>query len=158
MDSKRKFWLMKSEPEVYSLDDLKRDRTTYWDGVRNYQARNYMRDQMKKGDLVLFYHSNADPPGIAGIAKVCKEAHPDLTAWDKKSNYFDEKSTKENPRWMMVDLEFLEKFQSFVSLNQLRKNKNLNGLLVLKKGMRLSVQPVDEKHFLEVKKMGNSQK
>ena len=144
---------MKSEPTVYSIRDLKKDKVASWDGVRNYQARNYMRDEMKIGDLVLYYHSNAKPPGIAGLAKVYREAYPDFTAWDCENKYFDPKSSKKNPRWVMVDLEYLEEFPQIVSLNELKKNPNLKHLLVTKKGMRLSIQPVDEHHFEEILKM-----
>ena len=154
MVSKPRYWLMKSEPSVYSLDDLKKDQKTSWEGVRNYQARNFMKDEMKKGDRILFYHSNAEPPGVAGLARVCREAYADITAWDKKSRYFDKKSNQQNPRWFMVDVEFLEKFPRFVPLAELQKNKKLQGMLVLKKGMRLSVQPVDRLHFNEVQKLG----
>src|SRR4051812_22474266 len=107
------FWLMKTEPGSYSIDDLKRDKKTYWSGVRNYQARNFMRDHMKIGDLVLYYHSNAEPPGVAGIARVCAEAHPDFSAWDPEDKHFDPRSSQEKPLWMMVDIEFVEKFPRF---------------------------------------------
>ena len=110
------FWLMKSEPGCYSIDDLKQDKTTHWDGVRNYQARNMMRDDMKKKDLVLFYHSNAKPTGIAGIAEVIKEGYPDHTAMDPNSEHPDPKSTPDNPRWYMVDIRFKKKFNSIISL------------------------------------------
>lgn len=130
-------WLMKSEPESYSIDDLKRDGKTGWDGVRNYQARNFMRDQMKIGDLVLFYHSNAEPPGVAGIAKICREAYPD----------------QKDPTWVMVDLAFVEKFPKVVGLDTLRREARLKDMLVLKKGQRLSVQPVSKEHFEVVLKM-----
>ena len=102
----KQYWLMKSEPDVYGIDDLKKDKKGEWDGVRNYQARNIMRDKMKKGDAVLFYHSNAKPPGVAGLAEVCKESYPDHTSWKKGSKYFDAKSTPDNPRWFMVDVKF----------------------------------------------------
>lgn len=148
------YWLMKSEPTTYSIDDLKRDKKTSWEGVRNYQARNFMRDQMKIGDLVLFYHSNAEPPGVAGLAKVCKLAHPDRSAWDPKSKYYDSKATPQNPIWMMVDIEFVQKFSSLVSLEVLKKTKGLSTMIVLQKGSRLSVQPVSKEHFEIVKKMG----
>ena len=141
------YWLMKSEPDVYSIDMLAKTGTTPWEGVRNYQARNFMRDDMKLGDLVLFYHSNAKPPGIIGIAKVCKEAHPDFFAWDPKSKYFDPKASVENPIWQMVAVAFVRKFSSLVSLNELRTYPELDGMLVTKKGSRLSVQPVSKEHF-----------
>lgn len=149
------YWLMKSEPTTYSIDDLKRDKKTSWEGVRNYQARNFMRDQMKVGDLVLFYHSNAEPPGVAGIAKVCKLAHADSAAWDPKSKYYDSKATPQNPIWMMVDIEFVEKFSNLISLEELKKTKSLATMMVLQKGSRLSVQPVSKEHFEIVRKMGS---
>jgi predicted RNA-binding protein with PUA-like domain len=151
-----RYWLMKSEPESYSIDDLKRDQKIYWDGVRNFQARNFMRDEMKIGDLVLFYHSNADPSGVAGIARVCGLAHPDHTAWDPKDKHFDPKSSPQNPIWMMVDVEFVEKFSRFVSLEEMKKEKKLQGMMVLKRGMRLSIQPVSPEHFELVRQRGQS--
>ena len=144
---------MKSEPDVYSIDDLARDGTTSWSGVRNYQARNFMRDDMKVGDLVLFYHSNAEPPGVAGIAKVVRTAHPDLTALDPRSPYHDLKATPENPIWQMVDVGFVAAFKRIVSLDELRADPALAGMLVIKRGMRLSVQPVDPAHFKRVESM-----
>jgi predicted RNA-binding protein with PUA-like domain len=149
-----KYWLMKTEPNVYSIDDLQKDGTTHWEGVRNYQARNYMRDDMKIGDLVLFYHSNAKPPGVAGIGRVCKESYPDFFSWDPNSHYFDPKASPDNPRWFMVDVEFVEKFAEIVSLDELKEHPALNGMLVIKRGMRLSVQPVEKEHFDIVVKMG----
>ena len=148
------YWLMKSELSSYSIDDLKRDKKTSWEGVRNYQARNFMRDQMRVGDLVLFYHSNAEPPGVAGIAKVCKLAHPDRTAWEPKSKYYDAKASPQNPIWMMVDIEFVEKFPHFISLEELKKTKSLESMRVLQKGSRLSVQPVSKEHFQIIEKLG----
>jgi predicted RNA-binding protein with PUA-like domain len=145
---------MKSEPDVFSIDQLKKDGTTPWEGVRNYQARNFMQKDMQVGDLVLFYHSNATPPGVAGLAKVSKLATPDKLQFDKKSEYFDPKATKEKPIWYCVDVEFVEKFKDLVSLQDLRDNEKLSDMLVLAKGSRLSIQPVDKKHFDLVKKMG----
>lgn len=150
----KKYWLMKSEPHSYSIDDLKRDGRTYWDGIRNYQARNFMRDEMDVGDLVLFYHSNAEPPGVAGLARVCGKARPDFTAWDPKDKHYDPASTPGKTVWVMVDLEFGEKFKSFVSLENLKSNPALTGMLVLKRGTRLSVQPVSKMHFESVRRMG----
>ena len=144
---------MKSEPGAYSIDDLERDGSTCWDGVRNYQARNFMRDAMSVGDPVLFYHSNANPPGVAGVARVCSEAHPDHTAWDRESRYFDARSRREDPVWMMVDVEFVEKFKEPVTLPQLKANRVLDGLLVVKRGQRLSIQPVEARHFRQILKM-----
>ncbi len=145
----KNYWLMKSEPDVFGIDDLKKRgaKGEPWDGVRNYQARNFMRDDMKKGDLVLFYHSNAKPPGVAGIAEVIKEAFPDHTSWDKKSKYFDEKSTKENPRWFMVQVKFIEKFKNLVPLDELKKHKKLEKMRLLQKGSRLSIIPVSKDEF-----------
>ena len=144
---------MKSEPDVFSIDQLKKDKTTLWEGVRNYQARNYMKD-MAVGDLVLFYHSNAEPSGVAGIAKVSKLADADPSQFDKKSDYFDAKATKEKPNWFCVQLEYVGTFKEVISLAELREHKNLADMVVLQKGSRLSVQPVDKKHFDSVKKLG----
>jgi predicted RNA-binding protein with PUA-like domain len=148
------YWLMKSEPESYSIDDLKRDKKTHWDGVRNYQVRNFMRDQMKVGDMVLFYHSSAEPPGVAGLAQISRTGYPDPTAWDPKDHHYDPKSDPKKPSWLMVDVKFVEKFPQFVSLSDLRANPKLKDLLVLKRGMRLSVQPVAKSHFEIIQKMG----
>lgn len=142
-----KFWLMKSEPDVYSIDNLKNDKTTYWDGVRNYQARNFLRDEIKKGDLVFFYHSNSEPSGISGVMEVVKEAYPDPSAFDSKNSHYDPKSKKENPSWYVVELKFLEKFKSVISLEALRKTKGLEKMLLLQRGQRLSVQPVSENEW-----------
>ena len=156
MARKRQYWLMKSEPDVYSIDDLARDETTPWEGVRNYQARNSMRE-MKEGDLVLFYHSNAKPPGVAGLAEVCREAYADPTQFDKKSKYYDAKSKPEDPRWDRVDVRFVEKLE-LVSLDALKAEADgkLEGMLVVRKGNRLSVTPVDRPHFLAVLKMAGA--
>ncbi len=151
-------WLMKSEPDVYSIDDLARDGSTTWEGVRNFTARNFMRDGMKLGDLVLYYHSNAEPSGVAGIAKVSKLAYPDPTQFVKKSPYFDETAKKDDPRWLMVEVAFVEKFPKLVSLEALKKDKALAKMLVVQKGQRLSVQPVDEKHFDRVVALGHATK
>jgi predicted RNA-binding protein with PUA-like domain len=149
------FWLMKSEPDVYSIDDLERDGTEPWEGVRNYQARNFMRE-MLVGDWVLFYHSNAKPPGVAGLARVCREAYPDPTQFDRKSQYFDPKSSKDAPRWSRVDVAFVEKFPAFLSLQTLKDNKRLQGMRVTQKGQRLSVQPVEKAHFDAVLKLAKA--
>jgi predicted RNA-binding protein with PUA-like domain len=140
------FWLMKSEPDVYSIDDLKRERVTGWEGVRNYQARNFMRDAMKKGDLVFFYHSNAKPPGLAGLARVDGPAVADPTQFDPKSEYYDATSDRANPRWLMVTVRFVEKFPRLVPLEVLKADPALKGLPLLQKGQRLSVQPVSDAH------------
>jgi predicted RNA-binding protein with PUA-like domain len=140
-----RFWLMKTEPEVFSFEDLLRapKQTTCWEGVRNYQARNMMRDDFRIGDLVLVYHSNANPSGVAGIAKVVREAYPDPAALDPKSEYFDEKSKADGQsRWVMVDLQAVAPAKKLVSLDDLRSTEGLEDMLVLKKGQRLSVQPV----------------
>lgn len=150
----RKYWLMKSEPHVYSIDDLKRDKNEIWEGVRNYQARNFMRD-MAVGDLALFYHSNAKPPGVAGICKISKEAYPDPTQFDKKSDYFDPKSSKDDPRWSLVEVAFVEAFSELIPLDALKAEKKLDGMLVTKRG-RLSVQPVDKVHFAHVLEMAGA--
>ena len=138
------YWLMKSESESYSIDDLKRDKVTPWDGVRNYQARNFMRDQMKKGDQVLFYHSNAEPSGIAGVAEVVKEGYVEAAALDPQHRYFDEESHKEKPTWYTVNIGFKKKFAALLPLENLRKIKGLEKMLLLQRGQRLSVQPVSE--------------
>lgn len=144
---------MKSEPDVFSIDDLKVKKTTLWDGVRNYQARNFMMKQMQVGDVVLFYHSNAEPPGIAGLAKVHKTALPDPSAFDKKSEYYDATSSPQNPRWFCVEVQFLKKFKTLISLAQLRETKGLENMLVLKKGQRLSIQPVTKKEYDVITKL-----
>jgi predicted RNA-binding protein with PUA-like domain len=154
MPRKIRHWLMKSEPDVYSIDDLKRDGKTYWDGVRNYQARNFMRDDMKVGDLVLFYHSGAEPSGVAGVARVCRESYADFTAWDPKDHHFDPKTRQDAPAWMMVDIEFVERFPQVVPLDTLRSRPELKDLLVIKRGMRLSVQPVEPAHYKAIVRLG----
>lgn len=152
----KRYWLMKSEPETYSIDDLERDGTTQWEGIRNYQARNFMRDDMKLGDEVLFYHSNTKPPGIVGTARVCRESYPDYFAFDKKSNYFDSKSDPDAPRWMMVDVEYKSTFKRLVPLNELKTAEGLEEMLVIRKGQRLSIQPVTKAEFQLVKKLGRT--
>ena len=146
-------WLMKSEPEVFSIDDLRRQGTTSWEGVRNYTARNSLR-AMQLGDLVLYYHSNAEPSGVAGVAKVVRLAYPDPTQFDRKSEYFDPGAKKDDPRWSTVDVGFVEKFREVVSLAALKKERSLAKMLVVQKGQRLSVQPVDAKHFEKVVALG----
>ncbi len=146
-------WLMKSEPDAYSWQQLLEDGHTHWDGVRNYQARNIMRDDMKIGDKVLFYHSNCKPPHVAGIARVCKEGYPDFTSWDPDSKYHDEKSNPDNPRWFMVDIEVVRDL-NIVPLPEMKENPLLEGMPLLAKGQRLSVQPVSPEHFQEVCRMG----
>ena len=148
------YWLVKSEPDVYSIDDLARDGRTSWEGVRNYQARNSMRDDMKLGDKVLFYHSNAEPSGVAGVAEVVREAYPDHFAWDPKSKYHDEASSPDNPRWVMVDVGFVEKFPAVIPLAALKADPALAGMEVTRKGSRLSVHPVSKAHFERVVALG----
>ena len=147
-------WLMKSEPHVYPWSQLVEDGSTHWDGVRNYQARNLMRDEMSVGDMVLFYHSNCKPPHVAGLAKVCREAYPDFTAQDPSSNYFDPKASPENPRWMMVDIEAVQALPEIVELGGMRECAELEGMPLLQRGQRLSVQPVSKNHFEVVCLMG----
>ena len=137
----KRYWLMKSEPGDYSISDLERDKSIYWDGVRNYQARNLMRS-MKVGDGVLFYHSVAKPPGIVGVARVCKEAYTDHTQFDPEDKHFDPKSDPDNPRWSMVDIEFVAALEEILSLPDLREMAELEGMALLRRGQRLSVQPV----------------
>lgn len=149
-----RFWLMKSEPDVYSIDDLARDGSTAWEGVRNYTARNFMRDDMALGDRILFYHSNAEPPGIAGLGEVVGLAAPDPTQFDPASEYFDPGATKDAPRWLAVRVGFVAKLGRLVSLEALKRDPALAGMLVLAKGQRLSVQPVTEAHYLRVLALG----
>lgn len=139
----KKFWLMKSEPSTFSLDDLRRspNQTTSWDGVRNYQARNFMR-AMAVGDHVLFYHSNAEPPAVVGVAKVVKTAYPDSTQFDKRDKHYDPDSIPSQPRWDMVDIKYVKAFRRALTLDELRKEIKLRGMVLLQKGSRLSVQPV----------------
>ena len=147
----KQYWLMKSEPYVYSIDDLEKDGSTCWEGVRNYKARNNMR-AMSLGDEVLYYHSNAKPPGAVGIARVCREAYPDHYAFDKKSKYFDAKSDSDNPRWWMVDVEFVGKFDELLGLDVIKADPALAEMELVRYG-RLSVQSVGNKEFERVKKL-----
>jgi len=142
-----KYWLFKSEPEAYSIDDLQKEKKTFWDGVRNYQARNFLRDEIKVGDQVLFYHSNTEPMGIVGVAEVVKDGYPDHTAFDPKSHHFDPKSKKENPSWYMVDIKFVRKFSSLLTLDEMKENKKLQSMRLLQRGNRLSVMPVTKEAF-----------
>ncbi len=148
------YWLMKCEPSAYSIDDLKRDGTTSWEGVRNFQARNFLRDGMRKGDKVLFYASNADPSGVTGIAEIVREAYPDKFATKKGHVYYDEKATAENPIWYMVDIGFIEKFPRIVPLDELKETPGLEEMVVTRKGSRLSIQPVTKPEFDIVAKLG----
>ncbi|MBX9722285.1 MAG: EVE domain-containing protein [Candidatus Obscuribacterales bacterium] len=151
----RNYWLVKSEPEVFSIKDLEKapKKTTFWDGVRNYQARNTLRDSMKLGDLVFFYHSNADPPGIVGVTEVVKEGYPDHTAFDPEDDHYDPKSDKSKPTWYMVDLKHVQTFKHELSLDLLREVKALKNMVLLQKGSRLSVQPVSESEWDAVMKL-----
>ena len=151
----KQYWLVKSEPETYSIDDLKKDQKTWWEGVRNYQARNFMMNEMKVGDDVLFYHSNAEPTGIAGLCQVSAPAEADQTQFDQKSDFYDEKSTRENPRWKCVQVKFVKKFPKIITLEQMRKDSALKNMLLLRPGQRLSVQPVTETEFNHLMKLTN---
>ncbi|KAF0191662.1 MAG: hypothetical protein FD165_1385 [Gammaproteobacteria bacterium] len=139
-----RYWLLKSEPETFSIDDLKSrsDRTEHWDGVRNYQARNMLRDGLKKGDLAFFYHSNCDQPGIAGVVEVVREGYPDFTAFDPDSDHFDPKSTPDTPRWYMVDVRFKRTLRRVITLAELKRHPLLHEMPLLARGNRLSVMPV----------------
>ena len=144
-----RYWLMKSEPEEFSIDDLAnaRRRTECWDGVRNYQARNMMRDQMKKGDLAFFYHSKCAVPGIAGLMEIVREGYPDETAFDPEDKHYDPKSDPDDPRWFHVDVKFVRKLARTISLSEMRRNRQLEGMVLLRRGNRLSVMPVSEAHW-----------
>ncbi|MBD8881071.1 MULTISPECIES: EVE domain-containing protein [Rhodanobacter] len=143
-------WLMKSEPDAFSIDDLKRKKHEAWDGVRNYQARNYMRDGMRVGDKVFFYHSNCAEPGIVGIAEVATDAYPDPSQFDPKSKYFDAGSSRDNPRWMLVDVKFVKKLKRTITLKELQADPELDGMVLVRKGSRLSVQPVEAAHWQHI--------
>lgn len=142
-----RYWLMKSEPDAFSIDDLERVGREPWDGIRNYQARNYMRDEMEIGDLAFFYHSNAKPTGIAGIMRIASHAYPDPTAFDPEAKYYDPKSDPERPRWYLVDVEFVRKFKRIITLAELRLHPELDGMPLLRKGNRLSIMPVAAEHW-----------
>ena len=154
----KKYWLMKSEPDAFSIQDLQacNDQTESWDGVRNYQARNFMRDEMKVGDEILFYHSNCKVPGVVGVAEVASEPHADETAFDPKSKYHDPKSDRDNPRWVLVDVKFVEEFQRTVSLSEMREEKSLEEMKILQKGNRLSITPVRKKEFDHIVRLAKS--
>jgi predicted RNA-binding protein with PUA-like domain len=143
-----KYWLMKSEPESYSIDRLAKEGKTFWEGVRNYQARNFMMNEMKKGDKVLFYHSNTEEPSVVGLVEICAEnAVPDFTSWDKNSRYYDAKSPQEKPRWFMTEVSFVKKFTQPVTLKEIKNMPGLEGMRLVQKGMRLSVQPVTAEEY-----------
>jgi predicted RNA-binding protein with PUA-like domain len=154
----KRYWLMKCEPEAYSIEDLERDGTTTWEGVRNFQARNSMRDDMKKGDGVLFYASNADPSGVSGVAEISREAYPDPYAFKKGHTYYDPKSDPESPTWYMVDIRFLERFDEIIPLSTLKDTPGLEKMVVNQKGSRLSVQPVTKEEFAIVRRLGRKKK
>lgn len=143
------YWLMKTEPNAYSIDDLARQpkKTDHWDGVRNYQVRNMMRDDMQPKDLAFFYHSSCKIPGIVGIVEIVKKGYPDFTAWDPDEDHYDPKSTPDDPRWYMVDVKLKEKFKDIITLADLKKHPKLSELLILKKGNRLSITPIQKKEW-----------
>ena len=141
------FWLMKSEPETYSIDDLKEFQTDHWDGIRNYQVRNFFRDQMKIGDKAFFYHSNCKEPGIVGLMEIASEAYPDHTAFNSKEKYFDAKSDPENPRWLMLDVIYIRHTKRNITLSELRDHSYLKEMRLLQKGNRLSVIPMMKKEW-----------
>ena len=147
----KKYWLMKSEPEVFSIEHLKKSKTTLWEGVRNYQARNFMMHDMNIGDEVLFYHSNAEITGLSGFATVSQKAMPDMTQFNKKSDYFDPRATKEKPIWYCVEVKFKAILNQVITLARIKITPELTDMLVIKKGQRLSIQPVSEKDFLFIK-------
>jgi predicted RNA-binding protein with PUA-like domain len=149
----KKYWLMKSEPDVFSFDDLKKKKKEPWTGVRNYQARNFMRDEMKIGDIVLFYHSSCEVPGIAGLASVASAPYADPTQFDKESEYFDPKATKDNPRWMLVDVKFEKDLERLLSLDEIRNDPGLKEMRLLQKGNRLSILPVTPDEFEKLMKL-----
>ena len=144
------YWIMKSEPDVFGIDDLKRKQTEHWDGVRNYQVRNMLRDNFKKGDLAFFYHSSCDIPGIAGIMTVASDGYPDFTAQNPESKYYDPKSTPENPRWYMVDVRYKRKLKRIITLEELKNDPKLQNLPIVKRGNRLSIIPISEIHWLRI--------
>jgi predicted RNA-binding protein with PUA-like domain len=150
----RRYWLMKVEPSAYSIDDLARDGSTSWEGVRNYQARNFIRDEMQVGDGVLFYASSADPSGVTGLAEIARAAYPDAFAWKKGHAYFDAASTPDKPLWYAVDIRFVERFPGIVSLETLKSTPGLEDMVVTRKGSRLSIQPVTKREFEIVTKLG----
>lgn len=148
-----RYWLMKSEPEAYSIDDLKRDKKIAWEGVRNYQARNFMRDEMEIGDKVIFYHSSCTPPGAVGEGRVCSAPYPDKSQFDKQSDYFDPKATPEKPIWQLVDICHVSTFKRMVTLHEMRRESALKDMLLLQPGARLSVMPLEKKHYEKILKL-----
>jgi predicted RNA-binding protein with PUA-like domain len=150
----KRYWLMKCEPSAYAIDDLERDGRTCWEGVRNFQARNFMRDVMQEGDGVLFYASNADPSGVSGLASICRTGYPDHYAWQAGHKYFDARSTEAKPVWYMVDIAFVERFPAIIALATLKETPGLEEMMVTKKGSRLSVQPVTTAEYEMVAALG----
>ncbi|BDQ03115.1 EVE domain-containing protein [Ignavibacterium sp.] len=152
-----KYWLVKTEPDVFSWNDLKKSKnqTTYWDGVRNYQARNFLRDEMKKGDLVLFYHSNTEPLAVMGVCEVVREGYPDFTQFDPENNHYDPKADPKNPTWFMVDIKLKKGFKHPVTLDEIKSNPKLKNMKLIQRGNRLSVMPLTKEEFDEINKMGN---
>ena len=144
------YWLMKSEPDAYSIDDLERDGREHWDGIRNYQARNMMRDDMRIGDDIFFYHSSCKEPGIVGLARVASEPYPDPTQFDPESKYYDPKSPKDDPRWILVDVEFVRKLSRPIKLAELRAQPELEEMILLHRGNRLSIMPVSDPHWKHI--------
>ncbi len=149
-------WLMKSEPDTYPFEQLEKEGRTMWDGVRNYQARNYMCDDMRVGDEVLFYHSSTKVPGVVGVARVASEPYPDPTQFDESSDYYDPKATEAEPRWYLVDIEPVERLPRLVSLQEMKDDPALEGMLLLKRGNRLSVMPVEPQHAARVRELAQS--
>lgn len=147
--SKKQYWLMKSEPDAYGIDDLKRDKTEPWDGIRNYEARNFMRDEMNIGDRALFYHSSVRPPTIVGTMEICSEPYPDPTQFDPESKYFDEKSSESDPTWQLVDVKFIQKFEKPVTRDELKKVKELQEMMLFKRN-RLSITKVTESEYRKI--------
>ena len=141
------YWLMKSEPDAYSIDDLKRDKTEPWDGIRNYQVRNMIRDDMAIGDEVIFYHSSCKEPGAVGLAKIVSDAYPDPTQFDSREKYYDPKSTEDNPRWLLRDVMFVRKFSRNITLKEIKEHPALADFRLVQRGNRLSIFPVDKKHW-----------
>lgn len=150
------YWLVKSEESCFSIDDLakSKNKTTYWDGVRNYQARNFLRDDFKKGDLVLFYHSNSDPNAVVGYCEVVKEGYPDFTAFNSEEQHYDPKSNPDDPTWIMVDIKLKKKFKNRVTLSEIKENSQLQNMRLVQRGNRLSVMPVSKKEFELILEMG----
>jgi predicted RNA-binding protein with PUA-like domain len=152
----RRYWLLKTEPSVFSFDDLLRAGTTGWDGIRNYQARNFLRDQMKKGDGLLIYHSSAEPTAVVGTAEVVREGHPDRTQFDRKDDHYDPESRPEDPRWFQVEVRAVAKLPYAVTLERIKRTPALAGMNLLRRGNRLSVQPVEEAEFRAIVKLGQA--